>query len=58
MGGVLKYHDGVTCVPVIGVFSFAYFDKSTAEIMGFFFFFPLLANDTGLLSRISQRPRP
>lgn len=38
MGGVLKYHDGVTCVPVIGVFSFAYFDKSTAEIMGFFFF--------------------
>ena len=40
MGGVLKHRDGVTCMPVIGVFSFAYFDKSTAEIMVFVFVVP------------------
>lgn len=42
-----------------GFSSFAYFDKSTAEIMVCWVFFsPLPANDTCLLSGISQLPCP
>lgn len=42
-----------------GFFSFAYFDKSTAEIMVcWFFFFPIAGHDTCLLSGISQLPCP